>query len=70
MKAVLQAAWLLTVAGGNLIVVIIAEGQLIDDQVRGSGFTNIRYTHCWIETIYFEKKKTLFSPYDVVYIAM
>ena len=33
MKAVLQAAWLLTVAGGNLIVVIIAEGQLIDDQV-------------------------------------
>ena len=33
MKSVLQAAWLMTVAGGNLIVVIIAEGQFISDQV-------------------------------------
>lgn len=34
MKSVLQAGWLMTVAGGNLIVVIIAEGQLIKDQVN------------------------------------
>ena len=33
MKAVLQACWLMTVAGGNLIVVVIAEGRFIRDQV-------------------------------------
>jgi hypothetical protein len=33
MKSILQAAWLLTVAFGNLIVVIIAEANLIKNQV-------------------------------------
>ncbi|RNA30350.1 solute carrier family 15 member 2-like [Brachionus plicatilis] len=33
MKSVLQAIWFLTVAFGNLIVVIIAEARAIDDQV-------------------------------------
>jgi solute carrier family 15 oligopeptide transporter 1 len=32
MKALLQAAWLLTVAAGSLIVIIVAESKLIDDQ--------------------------------------
>jgi dipeptide/tripeptide permease len=32
MKSILQAAWLITVAFGNLIVVIVAEAQLINDQ--------------------------------------
>ncbi len=34
MKSVLQAAWLLTVAFGNLIVIIVAEAKAFDDQVR------------------------------------
>lgn len=33
MKSVLQAIWFLTVAFGNLIVVIVAEARAIDDQV-------------------------------------
>ena len=33
MKSVLQAAWLLTVAFGNLIVVIVAEARFIPNQV-------------------------------------
>ncbi|XP_078620512.1 solute carrier family 15 member 2-like isoform X1 [Branchiostoma floridae x Branchiostoma japonicum] len=32
MKSVLQAAWLLTVAFGNVIVLIVAEARLIEDQ--------------------------------------
>jgi dipeptide/tripeptide permease len=32
MKSVLQAAWLLTVAFGNLIVIIIAEARAFDNQ--------------------------------------
>ena len=33
MKSVLQAAWLLTVAFGNVIVIIIAEAKAFDSQV-------------------------------------
>ena len=33
MKAVCQAAWLWTVAFGNLVVIIIAEGRLFANQV-------------------------------------
>jgi dipeptide/tripeptide permease len=33
MKSVLQAGWLLTVAFGNLIVVIIAEAKFFQSQV-------------------------------------
>ncbi|PSN44089.1 Peptide transporter family 1 [Blattella germanica] len=32
MKSVLQAAWLLTVAIGNLVVVIVAEAKIFDSQ--------------------------------------
>lgn len=32
MKSVLQACWLLTVAFGNLIVVVIAEARLVESQ--------------------------------------
>jgi hypothetical protein len=35
MKAMCQAAWLLTVAFGNLVVIIVAEGSLFNDRVRG-----------------------------------
>ena len=34
MKAVCQAAWLWTVAFGNLIVIIIAESRIFENQVR------------------------------------
>ena len=34
MKSVVQAGWLLTSAGGNLLVVIIESFKLFDDQVR------------------------------------
>ena len=37
MKSLLQAAWLLTVAFGNLIVVIIAEGNFLPNQVYEYG---------------------------------
>ena len=33
MKSVLQAAWLLTVAFGNLIVILIAHAKAFNDQV-------------------------------------
>lgn len=36
MKSVLQSVWLLTVAFGNLIVVLIVEGNFLDAQVRFS----------------------------------
>lgn len=36
MKSVMQSAWLLTVALGNLIVVIIAEAKFFEEQVRHS----------------------------------
>lgn len=35
MKAVLQAGWLLTVAFGNIIVLIVAEAATLEDQVSG-----------------------------------
>ena len=35
MKSVLQAGWLFTVAVGNFIVLIIAEGAQLPDQVGG-----------------------------------
>ena len=38
MKAVCQAAWLWTVAFGNLVVIIIAEGRLFGNQVNGVWF--------------------------------
>ena len=33
MKSVLQAAWLLNVAFGNIIVIIVAEAKAFDSQV-------------------------------------
>lgn len=36
MKAVLQAGWLLTVAVGNIIVLIVAEAATLGKQVGGS----------------------------------
>lgn len=36
MKSVLQAGWLLTVAVGNIIVLIVAEAATIQQQVSGS----------------------------------
>lgn len=35
MKAVLQAGWLLTVAVGNIIVLIVAEAATLPDKVGG-----------------------------------
>ena len=42
MKAVVQAGWLLTVAGGNIIDVIVAGSQLLPTQV--SYLNTERYT--------------------------
>ena len=36
MKSVLQAAWLLTVAFGNVIVILIAHAKAFNDQVGDS----------------------------------
>lgn len=35
MKSVLQAGWLLTVAVGNIIVLIVAEAATLEQQVGG-----------------------------------
>lgn len=40
MKSVLQAGWLLTVAVGNIIVLIVAEAATLSDQV-GVFYLNI-----------------------------
>lgn len=40
MKSVLQAGWLLTVAVGNIIVLIVAEAAKLPDQV-GAFYLNI-----------------------------
>lgn len=42
MKSVLQAGWLLTVAVGNIIVLIVAEAAKLPDQV-GAFYLNISY---------------------------
>lgn len=42
MKSVLQAGWLLTVAVGNIIVLIIAEAATLEEQVGGSISGTIR----------------------------
>lgn len=39
MKAVLQAGWLLTVAVGNIIVLIVAEAATLPEQVGGFRLT-------------------------------
>lgn len=36
MKSVLQAAWLLTVAFGDLVVIIVAETQIMPTQVSAT----------------------------------
>ena len=41
MKAICQAAWLLTVAMGNLFVLIIAEASVFGDQVHNYGHTYV-----------------------------
>ncbi|CAG7722237.1 unnamed protein product, partial [Allacma fusca] len=33
MKSVMQSAWLMTVAVGNLVVVLVAEARIFDRQV-------------------------------------
>ena len=40
MKALCQAAWLLTIAFGNLMVIIIAESSLFANQVNQLGTVN------------------------------
>ncbi len=34
MKAMCQAAWLLTVAAGNFVVIIVAESSIFENRVR------------------------------------
>lgn len=43
MKSVLQAGWLLTVAVGNIIVLIVAEAATLSDQVGGFYVTISRH---------------------------
>jgi len=45
MKAMCQAVWLLTVAMGNFVVIIIAESSLFEDRVSPSkcGEDNLYY---------------------------
>ena len=40
MRSVMQASWLLTVAFGNLIVIVVAEAKAIDRQVTKNIKTN------------------------------
>lgn len=45
MKSVLQSIWLLTVAFGNLIVVLIVEGNFLDAQVSICQIAKIKFLH-------------------------
>ena len=47
MKSVMQSAWLMTVAFGNLIVVIIAEAQIFDKQVPNTAH-DVLHFHVFI----------------------
>lgn len=48
MKSVLQAGWLLTVAFGNVIVLIVAEGAGLEQvQLYTDGKTPINYKTFW-----------------------
>ena len=44
MKAMCQAAWLLTVAFGNLVVIIVAESSIFADRV--SFIVEAKQKHC------------------------
>lgn len=46
MKSVITSGWLMSVAFGNLIVVIIAEAKFFDSQVRVL-YLNVFVDSCW-----------------------
>ena len=66
MKAVCQAAWLWTVAFGNLIVIIIAEGRLFQNQVCVSIAENILYlrTMCITKSSSLDETRALILAND------
>ena len=45
MRSVMQAAWLLTVAFGNLIVIVVAEAKAIPRQVRSQHLQQFHIHH-------------------------
>jgi dipeptide/tripeptide permease len=52
MKSVMQSAWLLTVAFGNLIVVIIAEAKFFEEQVLEIQILAIKFEIFYIIIIF------------------
>ena len=59
MKALCQSAWLLTVAFGNLVVVIIAESSIFENQVRPTLHTS------WSLSLSFRRMSFSFSRHQL-----
>ena len=69
MKAICQAAWLLTVAMGNLFVLIIAEASVFGDQVHHYEHTYVRMCTLIIVSIivlHFESSCTYIHKVNIV----
>ena len=55
MKSLLQAAWLITVALGNLVVVIVAEAKIFDSQVKTTNTPLLMTLTCFFFFFYRQK---------------
>lgn len=58
MKSVLQACWLLSVAIGNMLVVVIAELKLFESQV----FITFSHIHCFTNKFLLSRLSSAFLP--------
>jgi dipeptide/tripeptide permease len=61
MKSVLQAGWLLTVAFGNLIVVIVAEAKFFDSQVLFY-VISVYFNECYMNRSHKHNREMIIPP--------
>lgn len=68
MKSVVQAGWLMTVAFGNLIVVIVAESRVIKEQVGDAAqqkfqkILSAKYKDIWLWNIFVGLTEIIDNP--------
>jgi len=68
MKSVMQSAWLMTVAFGNLIVVIIAELKFFQEQVNKI-FTEMNLRNC-VNRCFLKQSKEFFLFAGLMFVDM
>lgn len=68
MKSVMQAAWLLTVSFGNLIVVIIAEAKFFERQVGTNFLVFLNLFHIIIIIFFPDGGMFLLAKYGIVFL--